>query len=57
MDQIYDLGDNGLWVFILVTCVLGGTGALVSGRAMAQTWRPFWHLPPQFLHHAHYDCY
>jgi uncharacterized protein DUF6867 len=49
MDQLYDLGDNGVWVFILVTCVLGGAGAFVSGRAMAQTWRPYRHIPLYML--------
>jgi hypothetical protein len=61
MDQIYDLGGNGIWVFLLVTCVLGGAGAYLSGRAIAQTWRPYWHLPiymvglafaVRFIHHA-----
>ena len=64
MDQIYDLGGNGIWVFILVTCLLGGAGAYLSGRAMAQTWRPFWHLPlyvlgiaagVRFVHHALFE--
>ena len=61
MDQLYDLGENGIWVFLLVTCILGGAAALVSGRAMAQTWRPFWQVPlymlgiaagVRFIHHA-----
>jgi hypothetical protein len=61
MDQIYDLGDNGIWVFLLVTCLLGGAGAYLSGRAIAQTWRPYWHIPfymlgfavgVRFVHHA-----
>jgi hypothetical protein len=61
MGGLYDLGENGLWVFILVTCLLGGGAAYLSGRAMAQTWRPYWHLPLymlglaaiiRFVHHA-----
>jgi hypothetical protein len=64
MDQLYDLGGNGPWVFLLVTCLLGGAGAFVSGRAMAQTWRPFWQVPlymlgiaagVRFIHHALFD--
>jgi hypothetical protein len=42
---IYDAGANGLWVFLLVTVFLGGSAALVSGRAIANTWRPVWHIP------------
>ncbi|HEY1246317.1 MAG TPA: hypothetical protein VGF29_15945 [Hyphomicrobiaceae bacterium] len=64
MDQLYDLGGNGPWVFLLVTCLLGGVGAFVSGRAMAQTWRPYWQVPLymlgiaagiRFIHHALFD--
>lgn len=64
MDQIYDLGGNGPWVFVLVTCVLGGAGAFLSGRAMAQTWRPYWLVPlymlgiaagVRFVHHALFE--
>jgi hypothetical protein len=49
MGQVYDLGGNGPWVFILVTCLLGGTGAYLSGRAIAQTWRPHWQVPLYML--------
>jgi hypothetical protein len=28
--------------FLLVTVVIGGGGALMIGRAMAKTWKPFW---------------
>jgi hypothetical protein len=61
MGEIYDLSGNGLWVFILVTCLLGGAGAYLSGRAIAQTWRPYWQVPlymvgiaagVRFIHHA-----
>jgi hypothetical protein len=61
MNQIYDLGGNGPWVFILVTCVLGGSAAYLSGRAIAQTWRPYRMVPLymlgiaagiRFVHHA-----
>lgn len=44
-DTIYETsGQNGFWVFLLVTVVMGGTAAWVTGRAIAQTWRPAWHL-------------
>lgn len=42
---LYETGDNGFWVFLLVTVILGGSAAFISGRAIAQTWRPFWHIP------------
>src|SRR5262245_50084234 len=40
---LYDTGNG--WVFLLVTVVLGGSAAFMSGRAVAQTWRPYWHIP------------
>ncbi len=49
MDQLYDLGENSIWVFILVTCLLGGAAAYLTGRAMAQTWRPYWQVPLYML--------
>jgi hypothetical protein len=42
---IYDGGENALWIFILVTVLMGGSAAYVSGKAIAQTWRPFWSIP------------
>jgi hypothetical protein len=35
--------DNFL-TFMVITVILGGGAALLSGRAMARGWRPFWHL-------------
>jgi hypothetical protein len=49
MDPIYDLGENSIWVFILVTFLLGGAAAYLTGRAMAQTWRPYWQVPLYML--------
>ena len=40
---LYDTGNG--WVFLLVTVILGGAAAFMSGRAVAQTWRPYWHIP------------
>ena len=52
-------GDFSLWmlfyeegsfgVFLLVTIILGGGAAWLSGRAIAQTWRPFWHAVAYML--------
>jgi hypothetical protein len=42
-------GENGLFTFILVTLLMGGGAAYASGKAIAQTWRPFWHVPLYML--------
>jgi hypothetical protein len=61
LTSIYETGANGLWVFFLVTILIGGSGAFISGRAIAQTWRPYWHVPlymmllaaaVRFIHYA-----
>jgi hypothetical protein len=36
--------EGSLGVFVLVTVLMGGLAAWLTGRAIAQTWRPFWHL-------------
>ena len=46
---LYDAGPSGLIIFVVVTLLLGGMAAFVSGRVIAQTWRPFWHLPAYML--------
>ena len=42
MDQLY--AEESLLQIILVTGVLGGGAAFLAGRAIAQTWRPFWNV-------------
>lgn len=37
-------GDNGFWVFLLVTLTIGGAAAVATGRAIAVTWRPSWQI-------------
>ncbi len=58
-----DLIPN-VWTFLALTLVLGGAGAFVTGRAMAQTWRERWkavaYMVPlaaavRFLHYALFD--
>src|SRR5215831_20790808 len=50
MQDLPDVGGESLvFVFLLVTVVLGGSAAFASGRAIAQTWRPFWHIPLYML--------
>lgn len=31
--------EASIWLFLLVTCVMGGWAAWMTGRAMASTWR------------------
>lgn len=40
----YDTGPNAIWIFLLCTVVLGGGAAYVTGKAIAETWRPFWQV-------------
>src|SRR5713101_1877827 len=35
--------------FLLITVFLGGGAAWLSGRAIAQTWRPWWSIIPYML--------
>ncbi len=32
--------EPSIWLFILVTCLMGGWAAWMAGRACAKTWRP-----------------
>jgi hypothetical protein len=41
-DILYD--DSSVFIFLLVTVVLGGAAGFSTGKAIAQTWRPGWHL-------------
>ena len=67
MDNIPELvsEENSLAVFLLVSVVLGGGAAWLAGRAIAATWRPWWHialymlvlsLAVRFLHFALFDA-
>ena len=40
--SFYDTGDNGLWIFLLVTVLMGGAAARATGAAIASTWRAPW---------------
>ena len=42
MEQIYS-SESPLQV-LLITVLIGGGAAWLAGRAIAHTWRPFWHL-------------
>ena len=41
-DLLYEEGSFG--VFLLVTVILGGGAAILTGRAIAATWRPLWQI-------------
>ena len=36
--------EGSVGVYVLVTMLMGGLAAWLAGRAIARTWRPFWHL-------------
>jgi hypothetical protein len=46
-ELLYEEGSFG--IFLLVTIVLGGGAAWLSGRAIAATWRPWWHIVAYML--------
>ena len=35
--------ENSLGVFLLITVAIGGGAAFLTGRAIAASWRPWWH--------------
>jgi hypothetical protein len=56
--------ERSLGVFFLVSVCMGGGAAWLAGRAIAATWRPWWHivlymlpltLAVRFLHYALFD--
>ena len=49
LGHFYESVENGLWTFILITVLMGGLAAYASGKAIAQTWRPFWQVPLYML--------
>jgi hypothetical protein len=36
--------EDSFGVFLLVTVILGGGAAFLAGRAIAETWRPWWQV-------------
>ena len=57
--------EHSLGVFFLVSVLMGGGAAWLAGRAIAATWRPWWHvvlymialsLAVRFLHFALFDA-
>jgi hypothetical protein len=57
--------EESLLQVALVTGLIGGGAAFLAGRAIAQTWRPFWHVAVymlllggavRFVHFALFDA-
>ena len=56
--------EHSFGVFVLVTVILGGGAAMLAGRAIAMTWRPWWQVfayafvlggAVRFIHFSLYD--
>ena len=56
--------EQSLGVFLLVSVLMGGGAAWLAGRAIAATWRPWWHVilymlilsaAVRFIHFAMFD--
>lgn len=56
--------EASIWQFLFITCVLGGWAAWMTGKACAQTWRPYatlvvyllaLGLGVRFIHHALFE--
>ncbi len=56
--------EVSIWQFFFVTCLLGGWAAWMTGKACAQTWRPYIALVVyilvlgigvRFIHHALFE--
>ena len=53
--------ERDIWIFLILTVVLGGGAAFLAGRGLASKWRPLWMavlamvpltLGLRFLHYA-----
>src|SRR5947209_18608555 len=56
--------EDYIGLFLLVTIIMGGGAAWLAGRAIAATWRPWWHvafymlilgLAVRFIHFALFE--
>jgi hypothetical protein len=41
--------EDSFFIFLLVTVILGGGAAFLTGRAIAMTWRPWWQVAAYML--------
>ncbi len=46
---LWDDMPNGLLHFVFLIVILGGAGAVASGRAVASTWRSYLSVPPYMV--------
>lgn len=58
------LSDDGLRVFLVLTVIIGGSAAFLSGKGLARSWKPFWRVfaymallaaAIRFFHYALFD--
>ena len=58
------LSDDALGVFLVLTVIIGGSAAFLSGRGLARSWKPFWRVffymallaaAIRFFHYALFD--
>ena len=58
------ISDDGLRVFLVLTVILGGGAAFLSGQSLARSWKPFWRIfaymallaaAIRFFHYALFD--
>jgi len=56
--------EQSFWLYLILTCLLAGGAAYMTGRALAIGWSPFWQLvlaililggATRFLHFALFD--
>ncbi len=41
--------EGSVWLFLLVTVVMGGWAGWMAARGIAKGWRPYWHCVPALL--------
>jgi hypothetical protein len=53
--------EDNIWIFLIMTVIIGGGAAFLAGRGLASKWRPIWmpiaYMVPmglalRFFHHA-----
>ncbi|WP_230532498.1 DUF6867 family protein [Microvirga roseola] len=56
--------EPSIWLFLLITVIMGGWAAWMTGRAIAITWGPYWQLviyllllgvAVRFIHYALFE--
>ncbi|MGD9670652.1 MAG: DUF6867 family protein [Hyphomicrobiaceae bacterium] len=44
MSALFDAYPGELSIFLVLSVVLGGAAATVTGKAIAESWKPYWQL-------------